>query len=29
MRLLWDERAWQDYLYWQTQDKRTLKKLMH
>ncbi len=23
MKLLWDERAWNDYLYWQTQDKRT------
>ena len=27
MRLMWDEDAWSDYLYWQTQDKRTLKKL--
>ena len=27
MRLLGDERAWQDYMYWQTQDKRTLKKI--
>ena len=25
MRILWDERAWEDYLYWQTQDKKTLK----
>lgn len=27
MRLLWDERAWEEYLYWQTQDKRTLKRI--
>ena len=29
MRLLWEERAWEDYLYWQTQDKKTLKKSKH
>lgn len=28
MRLLWEDRAWSDYLYWQTQDKKTLKELM-
>lgn len=27
MRLLWEDRAWSDYLYWQTQDKKTLKKI--
>ena len=27
MRLLWEERAWQEYLYWQKQDKRTLKRI--
>lgn len=27
MRLLWDERAWEEYLYWQTQDKKTLKRI--
>lgn len=27
MRLLWEERAWGDYLYWQTQDKKTLKRI--
>lgn len=27
MRLLWDERAWEEYLYWQTQDKRTRKRI--
>ncbi|MBR4781653.1 MAG: type II toxin-antitoxin system YoeB family toxin [Lachnospiraceae bacterium] len=25
MKLLWDERAWDDYMYWQGQDKKTLK----
>lgn len=27
MKKIWHERAWEDYLYWQTQDKRTLKKI--
>jgi toxin YoeB len=27
MRLLWDERAWEDYLYWQTQDKKTITRI--
>ena len=27
MRLLWEDRAWEDYLYWQAQDKRTLKRI--
>ena len=27
MRLVWDERAWQDYLYWQTQDRKILKRI--
>lgn len=27
MRLLWDETAWEEYLYWQTQDKRTQKRI--
>lgn len=27
MGLMWDDTAWDDYLYWQTQDRRTLKKL--
>ncbi|MCD8219283.1 MAG: Txe/YoeB family addiction module toxin [Ruminococcus sp.] len=27
MKLKWDEDAWNDYLYWQTQDKRTLKRI--
>jgi len=24
---LWQDKAWADYLYWQTQDKKTLKKI--
>ena len=24
---IWHDRAWSHYLYWQTQDKRTLKKV--
>ena len=27
MKKLWDDRAWGEYQYWQTQDKRTLKKI--
>ena len=27
MRLLWDERAWAEYLGWQSEDKKTLKKI--
>ena len=27
MRLLWDERAWEEYCYWQSQDKKTLKRI--
>ena len=23
----WNERAWEEYLYWQRQDKKTLKKI--
>ena len=26
MKLIWQDEAWEDYLYWQTQDKKTLKK---
>ena len=25
--LIWSEDAWNDYLYWQTQDKKTLKRI--
>lgn len=27
MRILWDENAWAQYLEWQQEDKRTLKKI--
>jgi len=27
MRLSWYSDAWEDYLYWQTQDKKTLRKI--
>ena len=23
----WDDEAWEDYLYWQMQDKKTLKRI--
>ena len=26
MRKLWHDEAWEEYLYWQSQDKKTLKK---
>ncbi len=27
MKLLWEEGAWEDYCYWQVQDKKTLKRI--
>ncbi|MBP3360859.1 MAG: Txe/YoeB family addiction module toxin [Clostridia bacterium] len=27
MRKVWFDEAWEDYLYWQSQDKKTLKKI--
>jgi toxin YoeB len=27
MRKIWFEKAWEDYLYWQSQDKKTLKRI--
>ncbi len=27
MKILWDEHAWEEYLEWQTQDKKTLKRI--
>ncbi|MBR4992772.1 MAG: Txe/YoeB family addiction module toxin [Lachnospiraceae bacterium] len=24
---VWSDEAWEDYLYWQTQDKKTLKRI--
>ena len=26
-RIIFSEKAWDDYIYWQTQDRRTLKKI--
>ena len=27
MRLAWYEDAWEDYVWWQTQDRKTLKRI--
>ena len=27
MRKIWYDRAWEDYLYWQAQDKKTLRRI--
>ena len=27
MKILWESHAWEDYVYWQFQDKKTLKKI--
>lgn len=27
MEKLWTDAAWEDYLYWQSQDKKTLKRI--
>ena len=27
MKLLWDERGWNDYLAWQDSDRKTLRKI--
>ena len=27
MRLVWEDDAWEDYLYWQTQDRKILKRV--
>ena len=27
MKLVWDESAWEDYLWWQTQDRKLLKRI--
>jgi toxin YoeB len=27
MLKIWQDEAWEDYLYWQTQDKKTLKRI--
>jgi toxin YoeB len=27
VRLVWDQNAWEDYLWWQAQDRRVLQRL--
>lgn len=27
MRKIWFDEAWEDYLYWQSQDKKTLRRI--
>ncbi len=27
MKTTWFEEAWEDYVYWQTQDKKTIKRI--
>ena len=27
MNLIWQDSAWEDYCYWQSQDKKTLKRI--
>lgn len=27
MKKVWHDQAWEEYLYWQTQDKKTLKRI--
>ena len=27
MKKIWHDEAWEDYVFWQTQDKKTLKKI--
>ena len=27
MKLVWDESAWRDYLYWQGQDRKVLRRV--
>lgn len=27
MKKIWFDEAWEDYVYWQTQDRKTLKKV--
>jgi toxin YoeB len=29
MPKLWTDKGWEDYLYWQIQDKKTLNKINH
>lgn len=27
MLLIWDDAAWEDYVWWQTEDRRSLKRI--
>lgn len=27
MRYIWDQNAWEDYLWWQSQDRKVLKRI--
>ena len=27
MKKIWHDKAWEEYVYWQTQDKKMLKKI--
>ncbi len=27
MKKIWHDKAWSEYIYWQTQDKKTLKRI--
>jgi len=27
MKILWEDEAWDDYLYWQSKDKKVLKRI--
>ncbi len=27
MHKIWQDEAWEDYLYWQTQDKKTIRRI--
>lgn len=27
LRLVWDRNAWEDYVYWQTADRKTLRRI--
>lgn len=27
MKLVWDEHAWEDYLWWQSQDRKILRRI--
>ena len=29
MNKIWQDEAWEDYIYWQTQDRKTLKRINH